>query len=686
MAESSQFSFRRILLLRLLLVSLPVLLLGMCITFAFTYRKGRSALLETARQNLTESAVRKGESISQLTAALKTNVAVASKTTVLTQGNLQDSQKFLKQLGQQLPTDISCVQLLSPQSQTPLASTCGDQAIYQFTEMNWSATPVSATDINSDRIFLKPLISTQDHSWELMLDAKQPNTSTLKLLVGAPVYDVNGNLRYILAVRSTLRQQENIQPRSLTGESVILNENDVILMHPDQNQVGKHISDQQSPEALERWQSLIRNAKAGRKDFQHLFPSNNTELLAGYAAIPNPTQLNPDSQWVIVALTPLNKALFGLSQIQRTLLFLLLGLSAALVLACLLATIYVARDLARPLEKLGNYALNVDRLHSDEQLAQHFTIREFNQLAIAINSMVKRLRTWALELNSAWEEAQTANRLKSEFLTTISHELRTPLNGIIGSLKLIQDGFCDDRAEEREFVKQADEAAMRLLGIIDDILDISKIEAGQFAVNLEQVNLAAVFSEVLSSQTFKIRQKGLKLSVKEWQEDIVVYADPEKFKQVLTNVLDNATKFTRTGKIDIKIFIDTNNHSEVIAASTPNGDRSPYTNQQVVLRVQDTGIGIAAENLPKLFRPFMMIDGSTTRESGGTGLGLAISRKIMELMGGSITLSSPGKNRGTTVELRLPALKTGKFATIDASSSELPDSGSGASDAIEQSS
>ncbi|MFP4008465.1 MAG: sensor histidine kinase, partial [Spirulinaceae cyanobacterium] len=134
-------------------------------------------------------------------------------------------------------------------------------------------------------------------------------------------------------------------------------------------------------------------------------------------------------------------------------------------------------------------------------------------LAIALNSMVARLKTWASELSSAWEEAQTANRLKSEFLTTISHELRTPLNGIIGSVRLIQDGFCDDREEEQEFLKQADEAAVHLLGIIDDILDISKIEAGQYAVNPEQVNLSQLFHEVLSLQSPHIRQKGLELAV-----------------------------------------------------------------------------------------------------------------------------------------------------------------------------
>ncbi|MFP4008466.1 MAG: ATP-binding protein [Spirulinaceae cyanobacterium] len=141
--------------------------------------------------------------------------------------------------------------------------------------------------------------------------------------------------------------------------------------------------------------------------------------------------------------------------------------------------------------------------------------------------------------------------------------------------------------------------------------------------------------------------------------------------------MDNATKFTKTGKITIKTRIEENEDRPQIATPPPDDDRPTYTNKQVVLRVQDTGIGIAAADLPKLFRPFMMIDGSTTRESGGTGLGLAIARNFMELMGGSITLTSPGKNQGTTVELRLPLVRTESFAPLDASfaTSELPDSG-----------
>ncbi|MFP4007282.1 MAG: cache domain-containing protein, partial [Spirulinaceae cyanobacterium] len=364
MAQSSQYSFRRILLLRLLLVSVPVLLLGMCVTFAFTYRKGRSALLETARQNLTESAVRKGESIGQLVKALKTNVAIASQSTLLVQNDQAATAEYLAQLSQELPTDIGCVQLLEPNRPTAIASTCGNQPLYNFINVPWDSFSSNAPNSIKRDIFLKPLLPQSD----LLIDSFEsfePNTSTLELLAGAPVYDGQGELRYILAVRSTLRQQENIQPRSLTGESIIVSDDGIILMHPQSDRVGTHIRNEQS---AERWQSLLRNAKAGRKDFLHLFLDNDVELLAGYTAIPDPTNSTTEAKWIVVAVTSLDNALSGLSEIQRTLLTLLLFLTFALVIACVLATIYVARDLARPLEKLNNYVLNIDRLDSDEKL------------------------------------------------------------------------------------------------------------------------------------------------------------------------------------------------------------------------------------------------------------------------------------------------------------------------------
>jgi two-component system, NarL family, sensor histidine kinase BarA len=247
--------------------------------------------------------------------------------------------------------------------------------------------------------------------------------------------------------------------------------------------------------------------------------------------------------------------------------------------------------------------------------------------------MIERLRAWGEEVVLSWKEAQNANRLKNEFLATTSHELRTPLNGIIGCIRCVKDGLCDSEEESQEFLQQADDAAVHLLGIINDILDIAKIEAGKQSVNPEPVDLEQIITEVINLQGGQIQRKGLQLTLGDKGAAPQVYADPAKLKQVLLNVLSNATKFTEYG--EISITTDTKE-------------------ERAIVTITDTGIGIAPGQQAKLFRPFVMIDGSTTRRFGGTGLGLAISKNLMEMMGGEITLFSPGQGLGTTVEVSVP--------------------------------
>jgi two-component system, NarL family, sensor histidine kinase BarA len=348
---------------------------------------------------------------------------------------------------------------------------------------------------------------------------------------------------------------------------------------------------------------------------------------------------------VILAVASLDNALYGLEEIKQVMFNLIFGLLAA----NLLATLYLSRDLARPLEKLGAYALNVQGRGTSEPIPKNFKIREFNQLALSLKNMVERLTTWAGELESAWREAQAANQLKSEFLANTSHELRTPLNAIIGCIRLVKDECCDDREEEIEFLQRADDAAIHLLNIINDILDLSKIEAGTLSVVTEPIDLCTLIKEVVALQMVQIEQKGLQLHWASPAEAIVTQADPAKLKQVVLNVIGNSIKFTDDGSINIatKFKAEPNN----------NGSNTSW----VILSIRDTGIGIPLEQQEKLFRPFVMADGTRTRKHGGTGLGLAISRKLMELMGGTITLYSPGTDKGTTVEISLPVISSSRF-------------------------
>lgn len=632
MAKPGESSFRRILLSRILLLSVPVLLIGESVAF----RKARSSLLETARWNLTASAIRKGESIVNAIAALKANMILASQATVLQEGTAQEARQFLNQLPLKLPSQIQCIQLTKIHSSNIIASTCGNKAITPSVPL-WPQQQQRLRILDSVKI--KALVPKDLPSSPQLMPVHQTHRQgQLQLLLSAPVYNRSGQLIYTLTIQSALHQKERDQPWSLAGSTVVIAQDGTILAHPIFNRVGHNI--QQETDA-ERLQSIVQNAIAGREDSLHLsFQNNGVKLLAGYTAIPSPITNEPKQHWIILAVTRLDNALFGLQDIKLILLVLTFGLLGT----SLLATLYLARDLARPLEKLRDYALKLQNHHVAERVPHNFKIREFDQLAEALDHMVERLKASAEEIETAWEEAQAANRLKSEFLATTSHELRTPLNAIIGCVRLVKDGCCDHREEEIEFLERADEASIHLLGIINDLLDIARIEAGKLTVVMEALDLWQVLKEVINLQTVQVQQKGLQLLAPEPQDPILVQADPAKLKQVLINVIGNAVKFTQQGSITIKTKIE------------QVEDYVDGSSSRVVITVEDTGVGIDPAQQHNLFRPFVMVDGTTTRKFGGTGLGLAISRNLIELMGGSIILCSAGSNQGTTVAITMPMM------------------------------
>ncbi len=642
MARPGQFSFRRILLSRILLLSVPILLLGVYVT----YRKAGSSLQETARQNLTESAIKKGESINQSIETLSTSLATATETVVLQSGKPESLQKFVEQLAQLLPTQVQCVQLTDLQTRNIAASTCGNFPINGMTANPWTQ--------QRNQLLLN---RSNVHLTVLLLN-KSPQTSynnQLRLVLSSPVYR-QGKLRYALSFQSALLKEENSQPGSLVGNTVVIDQDGTILAHPSPERVGGNIEEEEDKDRLK---SLMKNAIAGKQKSLHLFSfgKNGVELLAGYTSINSPIPNQRNRKWVILAVQSRDNVLSDLSELSLVLFILVLGLIAA----SLLATMYLARDLARPVEKLRDYALNQGQLHSTEQVPHNFKISEFNQLAEAMSNMVGRLRAWAAELETAWKEAQTANQMKNEFLATTSHELRTPLNAIIGCIRLVRDGCCDDREEELDFLQRADDAAIHLLAIINDVLDLAKIEAGKLSVLMEPLDLRKSLKEVIDLQAVTIEQKGLEFNIPDLQQPIPVLADPAKLRQVLLNVVGNATKFTTTGSITITTRIEVG--QETGEWGLVNGNyQSTISNSQslafrVAIAVKDTGIGIDPAEQHRLFRPFVMVDGTTTRQFGGTGLGLAISRNLIEMMAGSITLTSEGEGYGTTVEIVLPLLE-----------------------------
>ena len=240
------------------------------------------------------------------------------------------------------------------------------------------------------------------------------------------------------------------------------------------------------------------------------------------------------------------------------------------------------------------------------------------------------------EINAARATAEEASRLKSDFLASTSHELRTPLASTLNYLKLLKEGFYDNEEELHEYINSAHLSAENLVAIINDVLDIAKIEAGHMTVSLEEVNLANLLQEQRNLFTVESRRKGVALIAE--CEVNNVYADVIKLKQIITNLLSNAFKFTEAGEIRIQAIYTLNKAWAEIS-------------------VKDTGIGIENSKQKLVFEPFVQEDGSTQRQYGGTGLGLAICRRLVELMNGQIWLESAGKDQGTTVSLMLPCQK-----------------------------
>ncbi len=250
------------------------------------------------------------------------------------------------------------------------------------------------------------------------------------------------------------------------------------------------------------------------------------------------------------------------------------------------------------------------------------------------------------ELEQARAEAVALSQLKSQFLANTSHELRTPLNGILGFLKLLMDGMADDPEEAHQFIEEAYRSAIHLFNVINDILDIAKIEAGKMQLDLAPVKLGELLQQVENFTQVQAQQKRLQFQIQKpaAEDEIILYGNYQRLLQVMLNLIGNAIKFTREGGIRIS--------AEVIKKKV-----TVYSQQfpgMVKIRVADTGIGVSLDKQDKLFESFFQVDGARTRQYGGTGLGLAISQKLIEAMGGTVNFYSMGEGLGSTVTFTVP--------------------------------
>jgi signal transduction histidine kinase len=260
---------------------------------------------------------------------------------------------------------------------------------------------------------------------------------------------------------------------------------------------------------------------------------------------------------------------------------------------------------ARLLERSIRYALERTRAQAELLEYAHEIERKNRDLAQAV------------------KVSQEATKLKSQFLANVSHEIRTPMNGVLGMTELLLDTELNE--EQRDYAETAFRSGEALLEIIDSILDLSKMEAGKLELDLVDFHPADVLHEVLKLVSGRARSKGLAVSSDVSDEARGEFrGDPARLRQVLLNLVANAIKFTERGEVAVRVTMSD----------------AAEQNVRLLFEVVDTGIGLAPDALPRLFQPFVQVDGSITRKYGGTGLGLAISKQLIEMMGGRVGVES----------------------------------------------
>jgi signal transduction histidine kinase/ActR/RegA family two-component response regulator len=255
---------------------------------------------------------------------------------------------------------------------------------------------------------------------------------------------------------------------------------------------------------------------------------------------------------------------------------------------------------------------------------------------VGISVDVTDLHNREIELEQAKKQAEAASESKSAFLANMSHEIRTPLNGIMGMAQVLENTRLDDA--QREFVATILDSGKTLMALLNDVLDLSKIEAGKFDIVAADANLAHVLRRQLKLWKPRAEEKGLELTLA-FDADLPTYVsfDQVRVQQCISNLVSNAIKFTATGSVEI----------------FASGKALPDGEHLIDVRVVDTGPGMDAETLGRLFQPFAQADETTSRKHGGTGLGLSITRRLAELMGGAASAESePGRGSTFRVSFR----------------------------------
>jgi signal transduction histidine kinase len=461
-----------------------------------------------------------------------------------------------------------------------------------------------------------------------------PRLGVPGIAVGVPIRDANGKgIGVTTVAMSTEQLAEHYQETRLRpGQTILLlNQEGRLVFHTGQRNP--------SPEDLNAYRNLpvVRSALSGTPSTISAFESPIFHDVHLGAFVPT----SPHG-WVVGVTIPREVALApAYAALHRNLAAFAFLLLFSVGLAAWLTRRFVApvRHLEQAALALGQGDLSTRvRLDTGDEIER--LGRAFNAMATQIQEREAertRLITQEASARAETEALKQLDKLKSDFVNAVSHELRTPLTSIKGYTEFLEDEIGGPLSPQQgEFVAQIDQSTLRLQRLVDDLLDFARMEAGTFALQCLETDLADKIQEMLASMTPQAQAARITLEASVPSEPLTVRMDPQRIDQVLTNLINNAIKFTPEG-------------GRIVVRSAAQGD-------QLRLEVEDTGIGIAPEDVPKLFKRFGQLEAGT-RKVGGTGLGLSISKAIVEAHGGAIGVTSePGK--GSTFWFTLPRVST----------------------------